>query len=84
MQRCMSLIKAILKFAEQKDSDEYDLPPELPGFSMKQVHYHIELCEQAGYLQVKKVTGLDAPYPRYTIGNLTWQGHELLAQWRGN
>lgn len=46
----------------------------------KEIHYHVELCVQAGLL---KVVREDEPYkntqiPTYGIMYLTWWGHEFL------
>lgn len=44
------------------------------------IHYHVELCVQAGFLSVEE-TGIDAPGTRiseYGIIDLTWLGHEYL------
>ena len=44
------------------------------------IHYHVELCVQAGFLSVEE-TGIDTPGTRiseYGIIDLTWLGHEYL------
>ena len=74
----MKLIFALLRHTEKKDSLEFTAVPEINGFTPQQVHYHVGLCEQANLLTVRSISGADAPYPQYVIGQLTWNGHEAL------
>ena len=41
-----------------------------------QVQHHIGLCQQGGWLEVRKIGGKS---PRYLILRLTLKGHEKLA-----
>ena len=78
MRRYMKLIKKLLIHAEQRGNGEDILPPELPDYTDKEIHYHVGLCGQAGYLDIRSVSGAEEAFTRYTIGNLTWAGHEAL------
>ena len=83
MKRYMKLIQLLLEFAEQQEGEGFVPPPECREFTCQQVHYHVGLCGEAGYLQVLNVTPLSAAYTQYRIGRLTWQGQETLASMRG-
>ena len=77
-----SLVGELLKFAEKKPPYQFEPPPDYPGFSHKQVSYHIDLCEQAGYFDARKISFGEEPFPRYEIGDLTWLGHNALRAMR--
>ena len=70
MKRYMALICAILEYIECHGNSEFVSPPEVNGYTPEQVAYHIELCEQAGYIEARQ------GYPR----SLTWNGHNALAE----
>lgn len=89
MNRDMHLIYLILKFAEER-ADGCGCAP-LPeffqeahgmGVSESELHYHIGLCQKAGYIEARKdpvqmrIEG--TCIPRLEILNLTWEGHEML------
>ena len=78
MQRKMKLICKILAYIERVYGSNGVPTPEFPDYSDSQVHYHIGLCLQAGYLTAQVVSGAEERFPRYEIGTLTWQGHEAL------
>ena len=84
MKRHVALIQAILEHLEEHGNGEWITAPQVPGYNSKQVHYHIHLCDQAGYLEdTRLVSGAEEEYSRYTIRSLTWQGHEALVALRG-
>ena len=83
MKRDMTLIQAILTHTENICYGNWCEPPTFPNYSDRQVHYHVSLCQQAGYLEAQKTTGADAPYHRFVLRNLTWSGHEALERLRG-
>ena len=83
MRRSMGLIQKILEWAEEHSNGDPIDPPRCTGLNPKIVHYHVGLCGEAGYLRVNKVSGAEEPYPRFSIGTLTWAGHEALARFRG-
>ena len=82
MKRYTCLIKKLLEFTEQKVSSEDTLPPEVNGYTTEQVHYHVGLCYEAGYMNVRSISGADSPYKQYVITSLTWEGHEALDRLR--
>ncbi len=72
------LIKSLLAYVEETseaDGRVLDVP-EFPQFSKSQVTYHIDLCAQAGYMEVQPTS--DVSYPR----ELTWLGHQELKRLR--
>ena len=82
MKRELRLIRRILEYDESQTSCGMRDAPECQQYSWKEVHYHIGLCGQAGYLSICTITGPDEAHPRYEAGNLTWQGHEALDKLR--
>ena len=82
MKRDMALIQALLEHVENTCESNWVHPPCLPDYTDQQIHYHISLCEQAGFFEVKKTTGGIAPYPRFVMRNLTWHGHTALDNMR--
>ena len=83
MQRKMKLIRKLLEYLEMSQTEEFLPVPEIDGYTEAQVHYHIGLCQQAGYL-----LAIDPPsvinLRRYGgITSLTWEGQEALDRMRG-
>ena len=78
MKRDMALIKALLEHVENLCGGDWIDAPSLPNYTDRQIHYHIDLCQQADFLETKKTTGPDSPYARFAVRNLTWPGHEML------
>ena len=78
MKRNMYLIKLILKYVEHKDENNgRHLPtPEFPDYTDQQVSYHVELCNQAGYVEVLPTGG------GAFLRSLTWSGHNALDELR--
>ncbi|MYE07109.1 MAG: DUF2513 domain-containing protein [Chloroflexi bacterium] len=79
MKRYMALILEILRFTERQCGDEHMIqPPEIDGYTPRQVHYHVGLCGEAGYLHVQA----SSKRGEFFIQSLTWQGHEELDKHR--
>ena len=76
MKRRQELIRKILEWFEKVDSPWSDLPDTLADpcdgqlLDAAVIQYHIDLCEQAGFIRVK-------PGEKPQI-QLTWAGHEEL------
>ena len=78
MQRKMKLIRKLLEYVEMSPTEDPLPVPEIDGYDEAQVHYHIGLCEEAGYLVTRKPAS-DGPGRRFTgIDRMTWKGHEAL------
>ena len=74
-----ALMRKILQYAERYATGADPLPaPEFSSYNPVQTHYHIGLCEQAGYLEVENATGKEDEFQKFDIMNLTWKGHESL------
>src|SRR6185312_5484554 len=54
----------------------------VPGLSRDQVGYHIYLLGQAGLMEVAVTTTMSDQSPQAKPVNLTWGGHEFLANAR--
>ena len=76
MKRYMELIHMILHYTEENATGKPLMEPSYNGYTPEQIRYHIELCSQAGYLQVQE-SG-----KRRRILNLTWKGQEELERSR--
>ena len=83
MKRHMNLIRRILELSEDQTSRGF-IPCNVDGFTSHQLHYHIGLCSEAGYLHVLKTSGPGVPFTTYSIDGLTWLGHETLEAMRGS
>lgn len=84
MRRYMDLILRILQYVETNGNGEMLPAPEMDGYTPAQVHYHIDLCMQAGFVDARVISGAEEPSKRYCIGSLTWHGHEALVRLRGS
>ena len=82
MKRDMSLIRKLLEYVEAQTDGRYHDAPGCLDFAQESVHYHIGLCGQAGFLEVRKISGGEEPLARYELRNLTWAGHESLDRLR--
>ena len=78
-----ALIEAILAHAECKGNGEWLHPPEINGYTPAQVMYHVNLCDQAGFLEVMS-TQTFGHLGRVMMKSLTWKGHTELKRLRGN
>lgn len=80
MRRHLDLLKKILVYVEGcRNTPPFDAPV-IEGYTTAQIHYHIGLCYEAGYLHVIEHSVLSAP-SQYEIKALTWKGHEALEGW---
>jgi hypothetical protein len=75
MQRDMALVKKILKYVEDEtpSTRTFVAYPEFREFTAEQVAYHVMLCAKSRFIEVSDGR---------LIVDLTWAGHDLLAQWR--
>ena len=76
------LIHRILRYAEKHaDGGITRCIPEFPCYDENEIDYHLQLCEEAGYLRIKVTgtfikTGKDAN----SIIQLTWLGQSYLRE----
>ena len=81
MQRKMKLIQKLLTHVEcHAPEDGNYLPiPEIEGYTDVEVHYHVRLCEEAGYIKALPI----GQNKRHSgIWGLTWAGHDKLDELR--
>ena len=72
-----NLIKAILKYVEKNGKRDIFIDmPEVHNFTEDQVSYHLDLCEQAGFITAERTMG--GIYP----GVLTYRGQMELRRLR--
>ena len=78
MRRKMKLIRKLLEYREMSVTEGALPAPEFPDYSEAEVHYHLGLCEEAGYLVLYQ-PAWEGPGRRFEgIVRLTWVGHEAL------
>ena len=82
MQRKMKLIKKILQHVEMEHDDSEIGIPEFDSYEEAEVHYHIGLCVEAGYLVSNNPAVKKGQRKFSTIQRLTWAGHEALDRLR--
>ena len=59
-----------------------DIPiPQFDGHASSEVKYHVKLCEEAGYLDIRVSAHDEVPE---SIVRMTWDGHEALDRLRNN
>ena len=82
MRRKMKLLRKILEHVEMSENEDAIPPPEFEDYTEGQVHYHIGLCEEAGYLVVyqPEVSTQKRRFP--SIARMTWSGHEAVDKLR--
>ena len=62
MKRDMDLFKEILKQLEEKADALSSIFPEVKGYTKDQISYHIELLDQAGYIDAEDLSDLARHY----------------------
>ena len=78
MQRKSKLICKILDYVERTQTNGPVAPPEFDDYNAVEVHYHIGLCVEAGYIVADKPGLYDGHRVFPAIHRLTWGGHEAL------
>ena len=84
MRRQWTLIRKLLSHAETHANGEPAPIPELDGFSAQELHYHIDLCIQAGLVEPTVAQVMPAGKRYGSHGHLTWLGHNELEGLRQN
>ena len=83
MKRNMAIIRALLEYLEHTCKGDGTLipVPSCETYTYEELHYHVGLCLQAGYMEGKTITFADTN-PQYQMIALTWKGQEKLAELR--
>lgn len=78
MKRDMDLCRAILFTIEEEfvDIALYDL--QIPEYTMEQVAYHCKILHDAGLIANYKAQYADNHVAWFSVGSLTWEGHDFL------
>ena len=80
MRRDFKLIRQILHYVEQEKQNGDEIPlPELADYRTCEIEYHVKLCEEAGYLDIRVSSHDKKPV---AIVRMSWQGHEALDELR--
>lgn len=74
MKRDIDLVRTILLKIEESDKPtEIDIRTLSANHSIEQIHYHLNLLYEAGFIDVKHFRGIIL-----TVSGLTWNGHDFL------
>ena len=76
------LLQWVLESVEGKTSHRFEELGKCEHHAAEVVSYHITMCVEAGYLDAEKISGAEERFPRYAVGNLTWQGQMALREMR--
>lgn len=74
----MELIRKILFTIEQKYVDVALYNLKIDGYDLKTVAYHCELLYEAGMIKYYNGQFYDDELQNFTVGSLTWEGHDFL------
>lgn len=78
MRRDYALICKILEYVEREQINGPVAAPSFEGYTPTQVHNHIKLCVEAGYIEAPGAGIYDGGIRYNQIDRLTWLGHEAL------
>lgn len=79
MERQMKLVALILAQVSKATSTGHIPIPEFEGYRRCEVLYHVQLCEEAGFLDIRVNASDKTPV---SIVRMTWAGHEKLDEIR--
>lgn len=82
MIRDMDLVREILIAMDNHEHGYAPQSMQFDGFSHEQIGYHVYIMGQAGLLEVADANSTDGASPEAIPLNLTWAGHEFLANAR--
>jgi hypothetical protein len=72
----MDLIRQILLLIEAAPTDQIFFVPEIDGYSINEISYHIKILDQAGFVQSSRLALSGDEI--WKVRGLTWNGHEFL------
>ena len=76
MKRDLDLIRRILFAVEARQETEAPFSVDVPGYSVEQIGYHVQLLSSAGLLRAMDFSG-NGPMD-WQAQSLTWAGHDWL------
>lgn len=78
MKRDMDLVRAILLDIEKNNVFQEDgYTPQIPGYSLEEIAYHVQIMEDADLL-LAHVQWFQRGPPRIYLARMAWKGHEFL------
>jgi Hypothetical protein (DUF2513) len=80
----MDLVRSILLSAEEYKNGYVNRNPQCETLSRETIGYHVYLMGQAGLLEVMNDSSMNSPSPSAIIRNITWEGHQFLANARND
>lgn len=78
MKRDMELIRKILFKIEDTVDNVVEYNLEIEGYTLDQVAYHCSILHEGGYIYVYKGNYAGGGLYSFSVGRLTWEGHEFL------
>ena len=84
MKRDMELIRKILFYIEEQYVDVALFDMKVEGYDKKTIAYHCNLLHQAGLLKEYKGQYADIELYSFSVGALTWEGHDYLEKIRND
>ena len=76
MKRDMELVYKVLEFAENKEDFIDPVTPEIKGYEIDAICYHIKILSQAGLLEAADWSTHDGP--EWVLTHMTNPGHEFF------
>ncbi len=84
MKRDMDLIRKILLATEaHPEPYSWDVPLDIPGYSGKEICYHVKLLEEAGLIEARLIAAMSDEFDCW-VNSLTWAGHKFLEAAKDN
>ena len=78
MQRDMELIRKILFKIEDTVDNTGKTNLQIEGYAMEQVAYHCSILYEGGYIHSCNIKYGSNEVHLFSVGRLTWEGHEFL------
>ena len=78
MKRDMELVRKILFKIEETVDNVAKFNIEIESYTMEQVAYHCSILYEGGYISNYKAQYADGGIYSFSVGRLTWEGHEFL------
>lgn len=78
MKRDMELCRKILFKIEEEYIDSAIMNLEISGYTTEQIAYHCKLLKEVGFVSSYNVKYADDQIWFFSVGALTWEGHDFL------
>lgn len=78
MKRDMELCRKILFRIEEEYVDSVIMNLEIGGYTTEQIAYHCKLLDEAGFVASYNIKYADNQIWFFSVGALTWDGHDFL------